>query len=52
MAFPDFQLSKRVSFSYFANLFKQLSEAIVWKFLVIIEDNYSPNKAHLLDFRK
>ncbi|EFX87109.1 hypothetical protein DAPPUDRAFT_312649 [Daphnia pulex] len=47
--FDNYQLSE-VSFSYFSNLCKHLSAAIVWNFFVKTDDNYSTNKAHLLDF--
>ena len=48
--FDNLQLSK-VSFCYFAHLFKHLLAVILLKYLVITNDNDSPNKAHLLDFR-
>jgi hypothetical protein len=51
MAFCKFVAVKTVSFSYFAHLFKHLLAVILLKYLVITNDNYSPNKAHLLYFR-
>jgi hypothetical protein len=41
---------KTASFSNFALLFKRLSTVFGGNFVVITNDNYSPNKAHLLDF--
>ncbi len=50
----NLQLSKQlsnVSFCYFEHLFKHVSTVILLKYLVITDDYYSPNKAHLLNFQ-
>jgi hypothetical protein len=48
--FRTFSAVKTVSFRNFTHLFKRLSTVFCGNFVVITNDNYSPNKAHLLDF--